>query len=111
MLPACLSAVILLLLVDRYLLIRRNARDRGLQDDLNTKVIDFAENTASRMAVQAEETRVQVSEMATRIAHPEIMRPDIGETDYTPAPPIYQDEYDLVGKVIPGENGNEHGPD
>lgn len=101
-----LAAIILGLLVDRYLLIRRHARDRGLQDDLNTKVINFAESTASRMAIQAEESRAQVSEMATRIQHPELLRPDIGTTDYTPAPPVYQDEFELVGKILPEPEQN-----
>lgn len=103
LLPAFLTAVIVGLLVDRYFERRRNARDRGLQDDLNTKVINFAENSNERMARQAEETRAQLSEEWTRIQHPELMRPDIGPTDYTPAEPLYKDDYDLVGKVVPGE--------
>lgn len=100
LLPAFLAAVIVGLLVDRYFERRRHARDRGLQDDLNTKVIAFAERTNDRMAVQAEETRTQVSEMATRIQHPELMRPDIDTVDDTPVPPVYDDQIELVGKFV-----------
>lgn len=64
------------------------------------KVIAFSEETVNRLAVQLEESRAQVSEMATRIQHPQIMRPDLIEREDIPTPPTYDDEYDLVGRVV-----------
>lgn len=98
-----LALVIVGLLVDRWLLVRAHDRDeerQGSRDGLLITAID-------RIHERAQE---QVSEMAERIQHPEVFRPDItgDETEEFPEP-VYDDEYDLVGKIIEEEQEDVNG--
>lgn len=59
---------------------------------------------------ERERYREQISEMATRIQHPELSRPDIDRTQEIPAVPVYDDgeAWAGVGQVLPEEmNGDE----
>ena len=91
-----LLAVIALLVFDRLLSMRAQDRREQRQGAFDKSTVDVID------AIHARSAR-QVSEMATRIAHPEILRPDISEEPDVPVPPMYDDEFDLVGKVLPDE--------
>ncbi len=95
-----LAAVIIGLLVDRYLLARQHRRQDLEQRGFDAHALDTIDSIHSRSSRQ-------VSEMATRIQRPEIIRPDVAPPngDESPAP-IYNDDFHLVGKVIEEDDNN-----
>ncbi len=94
-----LAAVIVALLIDRYLLVRNHRRQDLEQRGFDAHALDTIDSIHSRSSRQ-------VSEMATRIQRPEILRPDITPSgDESPAP-VYDDEFHLVGKVIEENENN-----
>ncbi len=56
------------------------------------------------ITLSIESNREQVSEMATRIQHPEIVRPDIEPSEPGP-PPVPDPAFERAGRIFP-ENGD-----